>query len=137
MLQGSSRIHPSNKHLVLDGRSRSGIQTGQEVTDGVATFPFFWSVERTDNPKDANLELAYPTLEVTATVLLPGEKKAAVVDAGPAQLLVPPVLTNTKVIHTHVRLLAINNLSLHKFTKMVADKRAAAPVEERASKQHP
>ena len=43
-------------------------------------------------------------------------------------------MTNAKAIHTHVRLLAINDLNLQMITKMVADKRAAAPVEERASK---
>ena len=90
LLRGSSSMHPSNKHLVLDGRTRTGIPTNQDAKDGVATFSFFWSVERTDNLTDANLELKYPKLEVSATVLLPGAKKATAVDAGPAQTLVPP-----------------------------------------------
>ena len=133
LLRGSSSMHPSNKHLVLDGRMRTGIPTDQAAKDGVATFSFFWSVERTDAPELANLQLEYPTLEVAASVTLPG-KKAAVVDAKPAQVLVPPVLTNGKAIHTHVRLLAMNDLNLQKITKHLADKRAAAPVKNPASK---
>jgi hypothetical protein len=127
-------MHPSNKHLVLDGRSRSGTPTDQDVTDGVAAFSFFWSVERTDAPELANLQLEYPTLEVAASVTLPG-KKAAVVDAKPAQVLVPPVLTNGKAIHTHVRLLAMHDLNLQNITNHLVHKRVAAAVEGRASKR--
>ena len=135
LLEGSTSLHPSKKHLVLDGRARSGMPTPVEADSGAATFSLFWSVERTDNPTDANLELKYPTLEVTAAVLLPGAKKAAAVDAGPAQTLVPPVLINTKPITKHVRLLAIDDLNLQKITKAIADKRKAEPVEGRESKK--
>jgi len=101
LLRGSSSLHPSNKHLVLDGRTRTGIPTDKDAKDGVATFSFFWSVERTDAPELANLQLEYPTLDVAASVTLPG-KKAAVVDATPAQVLVPPRVDQRQG-HPHAR----------------------------------
>ena len=73
-------------------------------------------------------------MEVAASVTLPG-KKAAVVDAKPAQVLVPPVLTNGKAIHTHVRLLAMNDLNLQKITKDLVNERSAKACEGRASKR--
>ena len=87
------------------------------------TFSLFWSVERTNDPSEANLHLEYPKMEVNASVVLPNGRKAVDADATHAAALVPPVLTNKTPVAKFTRLVAINDLNLQKIDEEKEKKR--------------
>ena len=126
LLQGGSALHPSHKHFVMERTPT--VAEGDEYT-----FSLFWSVERTNDPAEANLHLEYPKLEVATSVVLPNGRKTVVAGAKHAAALVPPVLTNKTPVAKYTRLVAINDLNLQKIDEEKEKKRKQERLDAAAA----
>ena len=110
------KMNPSNSHGVESLRSASATQC-RGVTQGVGeVFVLFWAIQRTMEKAEANLELVFPAVHFDASVTLPGKKRAGAVDASVVENTTPPVLTNPSPVEAQTRLVALDDLSLHKLT---------------------
>ena len=63
LVKNTSSLHPHKKHIALDGRVRS-------LPTDTRTFALFWTVTRTSDKGEANMELS--TATVTANIKIEG-----------------------------------------------------------------
>ena len=102
--------------------------------DAFRTVVLFWVVERVDSPKEANLFLERPHLSISASVAYPGLKAAKAFDVDSlVKSTTPPVLINREPVKKHTRLLAMDDLNLHKLTDRLKKKRDREREEEAAA----
>ena len=117
--------HPSRKHLVLDGRTMA-----RTLDDPKRTFSPFWCIQRVTDKNEANLTLHFPTVRLKASVTLPGATTKCSVDTSDVESVVPPVLTNVAAVKARTRLVALDDMSLHKLTEKLHKKRLAQKAAE-------
>ncbi len=86
-MKNTNALHPSKKHVALDGRVRAS-------PSETRSFSLFWAVTRTEEKGESNMELETTTLTGSLKLAgIPGSKRIHEVAFEEADL--PQVLTNT------------------------------------------
>jgi hypothetical protein len=127
LIRGGERLHPQKKQLVLDGklRSRPGLES--------RPFAMFFIVDRTEDPKLANLDMGVASPSIEFKMSLPGHANlrrlltsgsAAASGSGDANKGVP-YMFNPKKIEKHTRLVALHEVELSKIASKEAEEKKA------------
>ena len=103
------------KHLALDGRLASKIPSA----DTDQSFSLFWAVERTQSKIEANLVLEYAKATVDVMLEMPSGKKKVEMAQREGHVMEIPYLVNAKAIAPKTRLVALDDLTLHKVASKV------------------
>ena len=104
----------SIKPVALDGRLYQKPQIEQKADDKKA-FSLFWTIQRTTQKSDANLVIQYVPVEHNMKISFPSKRTFSDMSAGDDFKL--PILINPKKIAKHTKLLAMDDVDLHKHIK--------------------
>ena len=99
--------HPEGKKVAFDGRGRHRITSKGSLDDTERKGHLCWVVERTKDPREANLDFDSVTgdIEVHLKVPGPGGKRRKATHSWPSEVLPSlPVLANAKALAQHTRL---------------------------------
>ena len=106
----------SGKTLAVDGRLHNKVPQG----DGDNSFSLFWAIPRTVVKKEANLLLQKASADLSVKVTVPGMKKKLESSTKDNEVAVQ-VLTNPLPIEAHTRLVALEDMTLHKLRQKEAE----------------
>ena len=121
---------PDNKVFALDGRGKTHLsQADPHNHVPKTTGSLFWAIERTSTAKDANLSLAWTSVQIPeVNINVPGEKvtrKSFGKDKFPSI----PILRNTRAVPANTRLVAMNDCVVVKATDEEAEKRKSERIK--------
>ena len=121
---------PENKVFALDGRGKTHLsQADPHNHVPKTTGSLFWAIERTSTAKDANLSLAWTSVQIPEVrIQVPGEK-ATKKSFGKDKLPSIPILRNTRDVPANTRLLAMNDCVVVKATEEEAEKRKVERIK--------
>ena len=121
---------PENKVFALDGRGKTHLsQADPHNHVPKTTGSLFWAIERTSTAKDANLSLAWTSVQIPEVrIQVPGEK-ATKTSFGKDKLPSIPILRNTRDVPANTRLLAMNDCVVVKATEEEAEKRKVERIK--------
>ena len=126
---------PENRMLAFDGRGKNHLQHSDEKTyKQLAKGSLFWVFDRTKELSKANLviEFAYVT-SASLGLQIPGHK--AKIPSSWAKDSIPgvPILVNKSVVPKHVKLVAMDDLMIHKAREEDAKASATTTPPKRSS----
>ena len=121
---------PDNKLFALDGRGKTHLsQADPHNHVPKTTGSLFWAIERTSTAKDANLSLAWTSVQIPeVNINVPGEKVARK-SFGKDKFPSIPILRNTRAVPANTRLVAINDCVAVKATDEEAEKRKSERIK--------
>ena len=112
----NEEMNKSKKHLALDGRLTSRVPD-DDGKDKDKTFNLFFAIERSEDKSKCNLKLKWTTTSITTDVgpVVGNKRKFDNV----TQVLEMPYLINETDIPEHTKLIAEDDVQLHKIAKTV------------------
>ena len=107
--------------MAVDGRLHSRIPEAKTEN----SFCLFWALQRTLVKREANLVIQKAAVDITVKVMVPGSKRK-LEDSTVDNEVTVPVLTNPLPIEKHTRLVALEDMLLHKLRQKESDQKEKA-----------